>query len=323
MPWVLMIRSSPMKRWQANLVLLLAGATWGMGFVAQATAMDSIGPFLFIALRFAVATIVVLPFALHESGKHKRSGASPLTMSEMLGFGLVGISLFAGMATQQVGLLSTSVTNSGFLTGLYVVLTPILGVLLFREFPHRITWVAAILSLIGIYLLSGGNIGALVIGDVLTIGSAACWALQVVMIARFVGQSGRPLALSVTQFAVTGGIALLFALLLEPIRWSSIVAAGPQILYAGIFASGFAFTLQVIGQRYTSAPQAAIFLSSEAPFAALFAFWWLGERVGMIGLAGCVLIFIAMLAVELVPLWGASRTARAKSVRQAAMPVEP
>lgn len=323
MPWVLMIRSSPMKRWQANLVLLLAGATWGMGFVAQATAMDSIGPFLFIALRFAVATIVVLPFALHESGKHRLSGASPLTMSDMLGFGLVGISLFAGMATQQVGLLSTSVTNSGFLTGLYVVLTPILGVLLFREFPHRVTWVAAILSLVGIYLLSGGNIGALVIGDLLTIVSAACWALQVVMIARFVGQSGRPLALSVTQFAVTGGIALLFALLLEPIYWSSIVAAGPQILYAGIFASGFAFTLQVIGQRYTSAPQAAIFLSSEAPFAALFAFWWLGERVGMIGLAGCVLIFIAMLAVELVPLWGASRSARAESVRQAAMPVEP
>lgn len=285
--------------------------------------MDSIGPFLFIALRFAVATIVVLPFALHESGKHRLSGASPLTMSDMLGFGLVGISLFAGMATQQVGLLSTSVTNSGFLTGLYVVLTPILGVLLFREFPHRVTWVAAILSLIGIYLLSGGNIGALVIGDLLTIVSAACWALQVVMIARFVGQSGRPLALSVTQFAVTGGIALLFALLLEPIYWSSIVAAGPQILYAGIFASGFAFTLQVIGQRYTSAPQAAIFLSSEAPFAALFAFWWLGERVGMIGLAGCVLIFIAMLAVELVPLWGASRSARAESARQAAMPVEP
>ncbi len=293
-----------------------------MGFVAQATAMDSIGPFLFIALRFVVATLVVLPFVQLEARRQRQSGAAPLSMSEMLGFGLIGISLFAGMATQQVGLLSTSVTNSGFLTGLYVVLTPILGVLLFREFPHRITWVAAILSLIGIYLLSGGNIGALVIGDVLTLGSAVCWALQVVMIARFVGQSGRPLALSAMQFAVTGGLALVVALLVEPISWSSIVAAGPQILYAGIFASGFAFTLQVIGQRYTSAPQAAIFLSSEAPFAALFAFWWLGERVGLIGLAGCALIFVAMLAVELVPLWGASRQARAESVRQIAARVE-
>ncbi len=311
-----------MKRWQANLVLLLAGATWGMGFVAQATAMDSIGPFLFIALRFFVATAVVLPFALNESRRQRLREDTPLTASDMLGFGLIGISLFAGMATQQVGLLSTSVTNSGFLTGLYVVLTPILGVILFREFPHRITWVAAILSLVGIYLLSGGDIGALVIGDVLTIGSAICWALQVVMIARFVGQSGRPLALSIMQFAVTGALAMFFALLLEPISWSSIVAAGPQILYAGIFASGFAFTLQVIGQRYTSAPQAAIFLSSEAPFAALFAFWWLGERVGLIGLAGCALIFIAMLAVELVPQWAGSRTAKAESVRQISVPLD-
>ena len=310
-----------MKRWQANLVLLLAGATWGMGFVAQATAMDSIGPFLFIALRFAVATLVVLPFVLHESRQQTLSKAPPLTGSDLLGFGLVGLSLFAGMATQQVGLLSTSVTNSGFLTGLYVVLTPILGVVLFREFPHRITWVAAVFSLLGIYLLSGGNIGELVIGDVLTIGSAACWALQVVMIARFVGQSGRPLALSVTQFAVTGAIALVFALWLEPLHWPSIVEVAPQILYAGIFASGFAFTLQVIGQRYTSAPQAAIFLSSEAPFAALFAFWWMGERVGLIGLAGCSLIFIAMLAVELVPQWSESRRRALETVKQPTVPL--
>lgn len=294
-----------------------------MGFVAQATAMDSIGPFLFIALRFVVATLVILPFALHESRKVTRTEAAPLNRKELLGFALVGISLFAGMATQQVGLLSTSVTNSGFLTGLYVVLTPILGVLLFRQFPHRITWAAAILSLLGIYLLSGGDIGKLVVGDLLTIVSAACWALQVVMIARFVGQSGRPLALSAMQFSVTAGCALVFALLLEPINWSSILAAAPQILYSGIFASGFAFTLQVIGQRYTSAPQAAIFLSSEAPFAAMFAFWWLGERVGLVGIAGCALIFVAMLAVELVPQWSASRARRrAESVKGHALPAE-
>lgn len=292
-----------MKRWQANLVLLIAGATWGMGFVAQATAMDSIGPFLFIALRFIVASVVVLPFALIESGRLKSSQAIPLVTSDWLKFCLIGTCLFAGMATQQVGLLSTSVTNSGFLTGLYVVFTPLLGIVLFREFPHRITWVAAILALTGIFLLSGGDLGKLVIGDALTIGSAAFWALQVVMIARFVGQSGRPLALSLVQFVVTGAIALVCALLWEPILWSGILAAAPQILYAGVVASGFAFTLQVVGQRYTSAPQAAIFLSSEAPFAALFAFLWLGERIGLIGVAGCVLIFTAMLAVELIPQW--------------------
>ena len=310
-----------MKRWQANLVLLIAGATWGMGFVAQATAMDSIGPFLFIALRFIVASVVVLPFALIEGRRESSSQAAPLATSDWLKFCLIGTCLFAGMATQQVGLLSTSVTNSGFLTGLYVVFTPLLGIVLFREFPHRITWIAAILALTGIYLLSGGDLGKLVIGDALTIGSAVFWALQVVMIARFVGQSGRPLALSFVQFFVTGAIALVCALLLEPIVWSGILAAAPQILYAGVIASGLAFTLQVVGQRYTSAPQAAIFLSSEAPFAAFFAYLWLGERVGPIGVAGCVLIFVAMLAVELVPQWRAKKSMDKCSVESVPQPV--
>lgn len=319
-----------MNRLQANALLLLAGAIWGMGFVAQASAMDDIGPFLFIALRFAVACAVVLPFAFVESVRHQRMASSPiksiaseslvehsaahlLTKTDVGKFCLIGLALFAGMATQQVGLLSTSVTNSGFLTGLYVVFTPLIGIVLFRSQPHPVIWVGALLALTGIYFLSGGNLGKLVVGDMLTIASAVFWALQVVMISRFVGQSGRPLALSFMQFAVTGVLALLVALAFEPIVWASILAAGPEILYTGVFASGIAFTLQVIGQRYTTAPQAAIFLSSEAPFAALFAFLFIGERIGLIGVVGCVLIFTAMLLVELYPEWQTRRSVSAES----------
>ncbi len=311
-----------MNRLQANAVLLLAGAIWGMGFVAQSTAMDDIGPFLFIALRFLVACAVVMPFVVIESAKVHRQltrtalhepgvlsgSASLLTLVDIGKFALIGLALFAGMASQQVGLLSTSVTNSGFLTGLYVVFTPLLSVALFRSMPHPVIWPAAALALLGIYLLSGGNLGALVVGDLLTILSALFWALQVVMIARFVGQSNRPLALSFTQFLVTALLALVVALVWEPIVWSEIVNAAPEILYTGVFASGIAFTLQVIGQRYTTAPQAAIFLSSEAPFAALFAFLWLSERIGLIGIGGCVLIFSAMLLVELLPEWQSRRS---------------
>ena len=303
-----------MKRWQANLLLLLAGAVWGMGFVAQSSAMDSIGPYLFIALRFFVASLVILPFTVLESRRivngairDNAASQSAIGMSLQLGdyfkFAVIGLSLFAGMATQQVGLLTTSVTNSGFLTGLYVVFTPLLGVLLYRSKPHPVTWVAALLSLMGIYFLSGGSLGQLVKGDILTIFSAMFWGLQVVLIARFVGETGRPLALSQIQFTVTALLALLVALAIEPIEWNSILAAAPQILYAGIFASGFAFTIQVIGQRYTSAPQAAIFLSAEAPFAALFAFLFLNEIISALGFLGCALILLAMLAVELVPQW--------------------
>ena len=310
-----------MKRWHANILLLFAGAIWGMGFVAQASAMDSIGPYLFIALRFAVASIVVLPFMVLESRRRscarnhadkstQHSAGSVLQIGDYIKFSVIGLSLFAGMATQQVGLLTTSVTNSGFLTGLYVVFTPILAVLLYRNMPHPVTWAAALLSLMGIYFLSGGDLGQLVKGDILTIFSAMFWGLQVVLIARFVGESGRPLALSQVQFAITAVLALLVALVIEPIEWGGILEVAPQILYAGIFASGFAFTIQVIGQRYTSAPQAAIFLSAEAPFAALFAFIFIGEKISSIGFLGCALILVAMLAVELVPQWQAYRANR-------------
>ena len=303
-----------MKHWQANLMLLFAGAVWGMGFVAQATAMDSIGPFLFIALRFLVASLVVLPFAIREAGVqitsgnqedsvHTCSGRALLTVSHWLKFSLIGLCLFAGMATQQVGLLSTSVTNSGFLTGLYVVFTPILSVVLFRQLPHTVTWFAAGLSFLGVFFLSGGNLVHLTTGDYLTILSALFWGLQVVLIGRYVAQTDRPLALSLTQFVITGFLAFVVALIFEPIVWSAIREAWVEVLYAGMFASGLAFTLQVIGQRYTSAPKAAIMLSSEAPFAALFAYLWLGERLIPIGFLGCLFILMAMLLVELVPLW--------------------
>lgn len=300
---------------QANLLLLLAGATWGMGFVAQSTAMDDVGPFLFVALRFLVATLVVLPFALREWRQSKKipgpapvvgdvavPSQRPLSACDYRHFGLIGLALFAGMATQQIGLLTTSVTNSGFLTGLYVVFTPALAVLLYRARPHRIIWPAAFTALAGIFLLSGGDLSLLVAGDLLTIVSAGFWALQVVLIGRFVIETGRPLMLSAVQFAVTTLLAGLLAVLLEPIVWSDIQRALPEILYAGVVASGLAFTLQVIGQRYTSAPQAAIFLSSEAPFAAFFGFLFLDERLTSIGLVGCALILLAMLLVELVPM---------------------
>lgn len=310
-----------MKRWHANVLLLIAGAIWGMGFVAQASAMDSIGPYLFIALRFAVASLVILPFTVLESRRQRvtdysadenarLSAGKELQLSDCLKFVVIGLCLFAGMATQQVGLLTTSVTNSGFLTGLYVVFTPVLGVMLYRSKPHPVTWIAACFSLLGIYFLSGGALGQLVKGDILTIISAMFWGLQVVLIARIVGQSGRPLALSQMQFTITALLALLVALAIEPIKWVGIVEVAPQILYAGIFASGFAFTIQVIGQRYTSAPQAAIFLSAEAPFAALFAFIFLNEKISAIGFLGCALILAAMLTVELVPQWQAHRKSR-------------
>ncbi len=289
-----------MSRTSANALLLLAGAIWGMGFVAQQTAMENLGPFAFIALRFLVASMVVLPFVWREC-KRPKQPLPDLLPIHFVQFITIGLCLFAGMAAQQVGLLTITVTNSGFLTGLYVVFTPFLAVLLFRQWPHPIVWPATLIAMAGIFLLSGGDLSNLQPGDLLTVFSAACWAMQVVLIGRFIGRTNRPLTLSLVQFMVTCALAAIVSALVETTSLDAIKAAAFEILYTGIFATGIAFSLQVIGQRYTTAPQAAIFLSSESLFAALFGAIVLGERIGLIGLSGCALIFAAMLLVELVP----------------------
>ncbi|MGN7293262.1 DMT family transporter [Rhizobium sp. SAFR-030] len=286
-----------MTRVQANLVLLLSAAIWGGGFVAQATAMDRIGPFWFVGLRFAIAAAAVLPFALMEQ---KRIGRAP-TSAEMIGFALVGCALFAGAITQQIGLMTTTVTNSSFLTGLYVVFVPVLSILVFRKAPHWIIWPVALLSLFGIFLLAGASVSSLSTGDFWSILCAAFWAMQILLAGHFVSRSSRPLALSATQFAVCAVLAMAGGLLLEPLSLQSVRSSLVEILYVGLISSGLAFVLQVVGQRYTTAPQAAIFLSSEALFGAFFGAVLLGESLPATGYVGCGLIFMAMLLVELVP----------------------
>lgn len=287
-----------MTRQRANLVLLATGAIWGMGFVAQSSAMAAIGPFLFIGLRFLVATLAMLPLALREA----RQAGRPLSARDWRIFAGIGVILFGGMAAQQAGLMTTSVTNSGFLTGLYLIMVPFLSVALFRDFPHWIVWPSALSALGGVFLLSGGRLEGLATGDWLTILCALFWALQILFINRFANHTGRPVTLAVTQFAVTAALGFAAALPFETMDLGAIRLAAPEILFAGVFAGGVAFTLQTIGQRHTTASNAAIILSSEALFAALFGALLLGERLGLMAGVGCALIFSAMLAVELVPL---------------------
>jgi len=284
-------------RIQANLFLLFAGAIWGAGFVAQSTAMEAIGPLWFIGLRFVIATLVALPLALVEA----RQATAPLPRNAVRNFIFIGLALFGGAVTQQFGLLSTTVTNSGFLTGLYVVFVPVLTVVFLRRQPHWVIWPAALLASFGIFLLSGGALSSLTGGDLLTIVCALFWAIQVMLVGVFAPATGRPMLLSMTQFAVCAVAGSALAVIFEPLSLDVVRQALPQILYAGIFSSGIAFICQVVAQRYTTAPQAAIFLSSEALFAALFGVLLLDEIITPIGYLGCAVIFAAMLAVELVP----------------------
>ena len=291
-----------MNRATANALLLITGAVWGMGFVAQSTAMDAIGPVFFTGLRFLAAAAAVAPLALWEARRSRSAGQAPLTPRQWRNFALLGTILFASLAAQQIGLVTTTVTNSGFLTGTYVVLVPIITVIVLREFPHPVVWPAAAMTLGGILLLSGGRLDGLTEGDLWTLLCALLWAFHVIALGRFVRGAPRPFTLAFTQFLVCGLIGCLIAPLFETIAVAEIVAAAPEIAFAGTVSGALAFTIQAIAQRHTTAPQAAIFMSTEAPFAALFGALFLAERIPAIGLVGCALILAAILIVELVPM---------------------
>jgi drug/metabolite transporter (DMT)-like permease len=293
-----------MSRPVANLLLLLAALIWGSAFVAQSTAMRDLGPLTFTGLRFLIAAIVVAPFAIRE---HANRALAPLTRGQMLRFTGLGLVFFLAIALQQTGMTVTTVTNAGFLTAIYVVLTPILGLLAFRERPHAVVWPAALVTLAGIWLLGGGGIDRLNAGDLLMIVCAVFWALHVCLLGGMAASSGRPLTLSAWQFAVVGVVAIVPGLVLEPVSLQAVAAAGPEILYTSIFSGGLAYTLQTIGQRWTRAGDAAILLSSEALFGALFGALLLGERLTLAGLVGCMLIFLSIVAVQVVPIIGWSR----------------
>ena len=284
---------------RANTFLLITAIIWGAGFIAQSSAMEHIGPFFFISLRFAVATLAMLPLALREH----YAAPKQLQTSDWKMFALIGLILFFGMASQQAGLMTTSVTNSGFLTGLYLIIVPMLGVAFYREWPHWVIWPSALSALFGIFLLSGGHLDRLVVGDWYTIICAFFWALQILFINRYTNTTGRPVTQAVTQFAVTAALGFVCALLFETLDWGAVILASGDILFAGVFAGGIAFTFQSIGQRHTTAAKAAIILSSEALFAALFDALINETRISGLPLIGCALIFAAMLTVELVPMW--------------------
>lgn len=297
-----------MPRTVANLLLLTAGAIWGMGFIAQQTAMEDIGPMLFIALRFLLAGFAVLPFAIVELKKNDRPGYLKAVSMHRSGFLMVGVAFFLGMTFQQVGLLGTSVTNAGFLTALYVIMVPLLMIGVFRVSQPLVIWPASFLALTGIFLLSGGDLFALTWGDLVVIVSALFWAVHVVMTGR-VGQStGLPVTMATTQFFVTSAIAFAAFLFLAPTglgeaipTWKELQGALPEIIYAGTIAGGLGFTLQAVGQRYTSESAAAVLISTESLFAAFFGAVLLGDQLQTIGYFGCAMIFAAILLVELMP----------------------
>lgn len=283
-----------MSRLSADLALLFAALVWGIAFLFQKSAMSDIGPLTFIAARAGVATLVLLPLALREGRQKEESAPS--------GFWNIGIisgsAFFIAAYLQQAGIVTATVTNTGFLTALYVVITPFMAWAFARRRPSMIVWPAVLLSAVGTWLLGGGALSAFSSGDGLVALSALFWAAHVVIVGQ-AARHTRPVAFTALQFLVVALLAAVGAAYLESPTIAGLLAAKSSILYVGVLSSALTFTLLTIALQYTPPSEAAVIVSLETVFAAIAAYWFLGERLPPIAWIGAALIMAATLVIQL------------------------
>ena len=290
-----------MTRTQANLLLLFVALVWGSAFVAQAHANAGVAPYTFTGIRFLLGACIIAPLAWRDYRAVSRR-ESPPARRDVLGVVLLGLLLTLGAVFQQIGITGTTVTNAGFLTALYVPLVPLLSWGLLRLRPHWSTWPTALGCLFGTWLLSGANGLNVGVGDAWVILSSLFWGLHVLYVGRIADRVGGAFLVAWGQFLVVGVVCTAWAVGYETITLDGLREALVPILYTGVISVGFAYTGQVVAQRYAGAADAAIILSSETLFAALFGYLMMGDRLNAAGVAGCVLIFVCIIAVQLAPL---------------------
>jgi len=273
----------------ANLMLLTVAFVWGTTFVFIKAALEEIGPFTFLAARFWLAfAVLVAPFLTRL-----RQGGPSLWRAG----GALGIVLYTAYAFQTVGLRITTASRAGFLTGLFVVLVPLLSALVLRRLPAPSAWVAALLAVLGLALLSLPIDRSLAPGDGLMLLCALTVAVHILLVDH---QARRhdPLALGTVQIGTVALLSGLAALLSEPLPAHLSPTTWVAILFTALPATALALLLQVMAQRWAPPHQAALLLTLEPVFAALTAFLFLGERLSGQSLVGCGLILIAMLVSE-------------------------
>jgi drug/metabolite transporter (DMT)-like permease len=272
----------------ATAALILVTAVWGLTFVQVKDAVELYPLFAFLAVRYAVASVALAPVS---AARLRALGREGLVAGVVL-----GVLIALGIGLQTAGLERTTVTNAGFITGLYVLFTPLLALVLFRTPIPRALWAAVALALLGLALLSGVPQGS-ASGDLLVLVSAAAQALQIVMVERYANRFDA-FALTFVEVAVAcvvfGAIAAALGDLSVP-HGATVWAA---VLVTGLFAVAFAYLVQIWAQRRVSATRIAIIFSLETVFAGLAGYLFAEDRIGLVGLAGCAAIFAGILIAE-------------------------
>ncbi len=283
---------------KSNLLLLFAAAIWGFAFVAQRVGMEHVGPFTFNGVRFLLGSLSLLPLIFYFRND---SQSSPTSLKNAVLPGiLAGTVLFLGASLQQIGLIYTTAGKAAFVTCLYIVLVPVIGMFL-RQKVGGGTWLGCILALIGLYFLCIQKSASIQFGDMLELIGALFWSFHILIIGYFSSRVD-VLKLSCLQCLTCSVLSLLTAVITETIAINSLIAAAVPILYGGICSVGIAYTLQVVGQKHAPAAHAAIILSMETVFAVIGGFLLLGERMGGQEIIGCALMLCGIVISQLPSL---------------------
>lgn len=287
-------------------LLISAAMIWGLSFVAQNEGMNYVEGFTFNGIRMLIGSAVLLPFIIFRNKKNKTKlsqfSKKELIKTNLIGIIPVGICLFLGSTLQQFAFNYTETGKIGFLTALYMIIVPILGLFLKKKQPFTI-WIGVALGLVGMYLLCVGTSKSFSIGkgELLAIGCAVAYAVHILVIDKY-GQNVDAIVLSCGQFFLTGVVSCILMFIFEKPSLESIMNAAVPILYSGVMSSGIGFTLQIVGQKYTDPTIAAMLLCLESVFSVLFAFIIPPhEMLQTVEYIGCAIIFIAIIIAQINP----------------------
>ncbi|WP_287991041.1 DMT family transporter [Ruminococcus sp.] len=287
-----------MKNLKGSIMLIITALIWGTAFVAQSKGMDYIGPFTYNALRTLLGGIVLIPvIALFRRSKSTQKNTPSKTTVK--GGILCGTVLFAASSLQQAGISMTTAGKAGFVTALYIIIVPVLGLFLGKR-PRPVIWICAAGALAGFYLLCIKEDFAVSGGDLLVLAGAVFFAVHIMVIDKFNDMGADGMVMACLQFFTAGTIMLICMFIFEKPVLSSISDAKLTILYTGIMSCGVAYTLQILGQRQTEPARATMLMSLESVFAALSGWVILNEKLSPREICGCALVFSAVLAAQLL-----------------------
>ena len=278
-------------RFKADLTLLIVSIFWGSAFVAQRVAGQMGSVYLFNGVRYLLAAVIVLPFAIRISLLSRPTRT--ISREQYQWMLIAGFILFLGSALQQLGVVYTTAGNAGFITSLYVVLVPIVLFIIWHEKAHWISIIAVTLAGVGAFLLSTSGRFEVRSGDVLELVSALFWTLHVIILGKY-ASNFESLSFSVGQLIVCGILNIGIGIFVEKSMRLNLPLLG-AILYTSFFSLGLCYTLQIWAQKHTPPADAALILSLESVFAVLSGWLILNERLIAIQIFGCILIFVAVL----------------------------